>query len=320
MGGQKGFILILKGSGGWGWHKFSDELRKVANYLSAMVGCELRSSTALEQKVGKVEGTSLGLATKWTGLSFVKVLRSKPITAVKKVSNVGDLPSKLRDSPADPCDFLLVMRFAEEDQRTTVDCYSLESPPLDPLDKDHNHRPLGKKSLPSSNLNFKYSNLRTWKQLVISFKLAMGRAAGKFLGRFFGSSLGWKHTGIGPKASRSESASGKMLGLHFIGGGPTRRLKTGPGLDRKHTGCRLGRFLLNSKITRPTRIIPKMSPESTSGELLGLHFTGGGSTRHFPSGSGSGVASPFGMFSSADALIVDSYWDGSFSVFFRGWV
>jgi hypothetical protein len=102
------------------------------------------------------------------------VLRSNPITAVKKVSNLGVLPSRLRDSLAESCDFLPVGRFAEEDQRMAVDCYSLESPPLDPLDKDQNHRPLGKKSLPSSNLNFKFSNLRTWKQLVISFKLAMG--------------------------------------------------------------------------------------------------------------------------------------------------
>jgi len=102
------------------------------------------------------------------------VLRSNPITAVKKVSNLGVLPSRLRDSLAESCDFLPVGRFAEEDQRMAVDCYSLESPPLDPLDKVQNHRPLGKKSLPSSNLNFKFSNLRTWKQLVISFKLAMG--------------------------------------------------------------------------------------------------------------------------------------------------
>jgi hypothetical protein len=121
-----------------------------------MVGSELKSSSELEQKVGKVEETSLGLATKWTGLSFAKVLRSNPITAVKKVSSVGNLPSRLRDSPAEQCDFLLVVRFAEEDRRMAVDCYSLESPPLDPLDKDQNHRPLGKKSLPSSNLNFKY--------------------------------------------------------------------------------------------------------------------------------------------------------------------
>jgi hypothetical protein len=174
MGGRKGFILIPEGSGGWGWHKFSGELRKVADYLSAMVGCGLGSSSSLEQKVVKVEGTSLGLATKWTGLSFAEVLRSNPITAMKKVTSVGDLPSRLRDSPAEMCDFLPVVRFAKEDQRTAVDYYSLESPPLDPLDKEQNHGPLNKKSLPSSNLNFKYSNLRAWKQLVISFKLAMG--------------------------------------------------------------------------------------------------------------------------------------------------
>jgi hypothetical protein len=114
----------------------------------------------------------------------------------------------------------------------------------------------------------------------------MGRALRKFLGQFFGSGLGWKHTGIGlgrflprPRASRSESTSGKMLGLHFIGGGPIRHLRIGPGLDRKRTGCRLGRFLLNSKTASPERIIPEMSPESASGELLGLHFTWGGSTR-----------------------------------------
>jgi hypothetical protein len=28
MGGWKGFILIPEGSGGWGWHKFSSELKK----------------------------------------------------------------------------------------------------------------------------------------------------------------------------------------------------------------------------------------------------------------------------------------------------
>jgi hypothetical protein len=48
----------------------------------------------------------------------------------------GDLPSSLRDSSTEQCDFLPVVRFAEEDQRTAVDCYSLESPLLDPLDKD----------------------------------------------------------------------------------------------------------------------------------------------------------------------------------------
>jgi hypothetical protein len=33
MGGQKGFILVPKGRGGWGWHKFSDELRKAIEFL-----------------------------------------------------------------------------------------------------------------------------------------------------------------------------------------------------------------------------------------------------------------------------------------------
>jgi hypothetical protein len=89
MGGRKCFILILEGSGGWGWHKFSGELRKAADYLLAMVGCRLGSLSALEQKAGKVEGTSLGLATKWTGLSFAGVLMLNPITAMKVVSAWG---------------------------------------------------------------------------------------------------------------------------------------------------------------------------------------------------------------------------------------
>jgi hypothetical protein len=49
------------------------------------------------------------------------------------------------------------------------------------------------------------------------------------MGRVFGSGLGWKHTGNGlgrflprPRVSYLESASGKMLGLHFIEGGWTR--------------------------------------------------------------------------------------------------
>jgi hypothetical protein len=106
------------------------------------------------------------------------------------------------------------------------------------------------------------------------------------MGRFFGSGLGWKHTSIGlgrflprPRASRSKPTSRKMLGLHFIRGGSTRRLRTGPSLDRKLSSCRLGWFLPNSKTICSARIISEMSSESTSGELLGLHFTGGGSTR-----------------------------------------
>jgi hypothetical protein len=38
MGGRKGFILIPKGRGGWGWIKFFDKLRKAIVSFSALVG------------------------------------------------------------------------------------------------------------------------------------------------------------------------------------------------------------------------------------------------------------------------------------------
>jgi hypothetical protein len=33
LGGQKGFILIPEGRGGWGWIKFSVEMRKAATFF-----------------------------------------------------------------------------------------------------------------------------------------------------------------------------------------------------------------------------------------------------------------------------------------------
>jgi hypothetical protein len=39
MGGQRGYLRILEGRGGWCWHKFSGELRKAKYFLFAMVGC-----------------------------------------------------------------------------------------------------------------------------------------------------------------------------------------------------------------------------------------------------------------------------------------
>jgi hypothetical protein len=71
----------------------------------------------------------------------------------------------------------------------------------------------------------------------------------------------------------------KDVGFAFYWGWVDKRLRIGPGLDRKRSGCRLGWFLLNFKTARPASIIPEMLTESTSWELLGLHFTGGGSTR-----------------------------------------
>jgi hypothetical protein len=56
MGGRRGLILIPEGRGGWGWHKFSDELRKAAEYLLAMVGCGFSSSGETVKKDGKEEG------------------------------------------------------------------------------------------------------------------------------------------------------------------------------------------------------------------------------------------------------------------------
>jgi len=55
-GGRRRFILILEGRGGWGWHKFSGELRKVSDFLSAKVGCGRLSPEALFQggKAGDV--------------------------------------------------------------------------------------------------------------------------------------------------------------------------------------------------------------------------------------------------------------------------
>jgi hypothetical protein len=48
FGGRKGFIVIPEGRGGWGWIKFSDELRKVVDFLSVSVGSGSGSSSSSE--------------------------------------------------------------------------------------------------------------------------------------------------------------------------------------------------------------------------------------------------------------------------------
>jgi len=53
LGGRKGFIVIPKGRGGWGWIKFSDELRKVVDFLSSLVGSGSGSSSSSEKNEGK---------------------------------------------------------------------------------------------------------------------------------------------------------------------------------------------------------------------------------------------------------------------------
>jgi hypothetical protein len=209
MGGQKGFILIPEGRGGWGCRKFSDELGMAIKFLSATVGCSLGSSSA---KDGKEEGSRSSLAPFWTGPSFVEVLRSDSVSAVKSLPIVGGRHSKRRASLMEPCalDLLPVVRFVDDNSRSAVDCSTQESPTVDLLDKDQPHLPLGKKSLRRSNLKFEISNLHTWSRLVIGFNMVLGRVARKF--------LGWI--------------------IRF-------------GLGRKRIGLRLGRFLLKSVVSWP---------------------------------------------------------------------
>jgi hypothetical protein len=147
-GGWKGSILIPKGRGGWGWLKFSDELRKVVDFLSASVGCGLGSSSTSEKKVVKDVRLTLGLAPKWIGPSFAEVLRSDLTTAAKALPIMGGGRSWLRALLAKRCEFdlLSAVWHAEADPRSAVDCFSLESHPLDLLDKDQHVCPQGKYS------------------------------------------------------------------------------------------------------------------------------------------------------------------------------
>jgi hypothetical protein len=94
MGGRKGFSMIPEGRRGWGWLKFSDELRKARDYLSTKAGCGSGSSLALVKTVGKEEEVRPGLAPLWKGPSFVEVLRFGSVSAVKKEPIVGGRHSR----------------------------------------------------------------------------------------------------------------------------------------------------------------------------------------------------------------------------------
>jgi hypothetical protein len=187
LGGRKGSIIIPEGRGGWGWLEFSDKLRKVVDFFSVSVGCGLGYSSTSEKKAVKDVRPTLGLAPKWTGPSFAEVLRSDSTTAAKTMPIVGDDRSWLRASLATPCeiDLLPAMWHAEAVPRSVVDCFSLESHPLDLLDKDQIVRLQGQ----YSRLNFENSRLRTWRKLVPGFYLALGGAVRRVLIRFVGLGL-----------------------------------------------------------------------------------------------------------------------------------
>jgi hypothetical protein len=165
LGSRKGSIVFPVGRGGWGWLKFSDELRNVVDFFSASVGGGPGSSSTSEKKA-------------------VKVLRSDSTTTAKTIPIVGDGRSWLRASLATPCelDLFPAVWHAETGTRSAVDCFSLESHLLDLLDKDQFVRPQGKHSC----LNFENSRLRTWRKLGPGFYLALGQAVWRVLIRFAG--------------------------------------------------------------------------------------------------------------------------------------
>lgn len=142
------------------------------------------------------------------------------INPVKVSPTVEGRRFRLRALLVEPVslDILPMVRHAEADTRSSVDCFTLESPQLDLLDKDRNFRPLGKKLIPRSNSKFEISNVHTWSKLGIGFDLALGRAIRKILGRFAGSGLDRKCSGfrlaglmLKPKVSRPSRLLVEMM-------------------------------------------------------------------------------------------------------------
>jgi len=127
---------------------------------------------------------------------------------------VGGGHSRSRASLPEPCelDLLPTVWHAESVQRTTVDCFSVESHQLNLLDKDRPLRPQGKKRPSCSNLKIKHSRLQTWRKLGTGFFLALGWAVRNLLERFVGSRLSRKSSGfhvtrLMPKAQVSHPSS-----------------------------------------------------------------------------------------------------------------
>jgi hypothetical protein len=192
LGGRKGFIIIPEGRGGWGWQKFSGELRKAVDFLSAMVGSGQGSSSSSTKKDAKVLGPSMGLASKWTWLSFAEVLCLVPTSAVNKLPLVGEPRSGLRVSPEEPgaLDPLPAPTRAEQVLSSAVGC------PNDSLVKDRSLDSLDKKPSSRSNSNFECSMMRTWSKLVNGLKVVLGWTIRICLGRLAWSGLGRKRYGF----------------------------------------------------------------------------------------------------------------------------
>jgi hypothetical protein len=108
LGGQRGFLRIPEGRGGWGWLKFVGELRKAKDSLVAVVGCGFDFSSLAEKVGGK-----------------------KVVRPVDSVSLVGDFLGKA----AGPLSFAEAVRSPHS--FPALGCWTLVlSAEADPLGKD----------------------------------------------------------------------------------------------------------------------------------------------------------------------------------------
>jgi hypothetical protein len=196
-----------------GWHKFSGELRKVSDFLSAKVGCGRLSPEALFQG-GKEERKKSSSPFVNLGLSFAAVVSSGSSLAAKATTSVGRGLLRLRIPVDEPgaIELLPVVRSGDfVASRLAVDYSLLESTPVGPLVtgllpcRSGNQQPIvcpfaqgvagsvcfkWRKIL---NLNL---NRRTWRKIFVSFKLAMGRVFGKHLGSLVVFGLGLRPKGL----------------------------------------------------------------------------------------------------------------------------
>jgi len=154
--GRRGIILIPKGRAGWGWHKFSGELRKALDFLYATVGCGSGSSDVTVKQGGKEEGERLGLTCERMGPSFAAVVKSGSDPVAKVMPILGGRHPWLRAPFAEPCalDLFPVLRIVDSEAlRSAVDCFVLEMrqvPPFDSLDMGKSPCPLGKQQIEAS--------------------------------------------------------------------------------------------------------------------------------------------------------------------------
>jgi hypothetical protein len=197
LGGRRGFLLILEGRGGCGWRKFFGEIRKASDFLSNSVGGGSFSSVSAKKKGVKEEDPKVDLCSSLKRPSFAEVLKRGSGLVTPVMSIVGERPSRSRWPLVEMCPLAILptVRYAEyEAFRSAVDCFAMEKPSFEPLDKKPLEPPsivplvkkkvlcpLGKmKKQPSAHgaLRSKFHlNLRTWSKY---FKLALGRVVGKF--------------------------------------------------------------------------------------------------------------------------------------------